>query len=225
MRFGIIRFPGSTTEPDIAQALLTLEQEFEFIWHTETSADVDALILPGGFTYGDYIRPGAFAAESPIMALVAEFAAAGKPVLGIGNGFQILVEAGILEGAFLQNKTMKHIADLAPIRVEASCVWLNAEVGDVLYLPISHSFGNYYIDEAGLAKLKAEDRVILRYSNDFGELHEPAENGSIDNIAGICNEGRNVLGLMPHIERAVESINSIPDGIPFFEAVLEEVVR
>lgn len=219
MRFGIIRFSGSTGEHDVAQALLSLGHEFDFIWYTETSAEVDALILPGGYSYGDYIRPGAFAAHAPVMELVREFANTGKPVLGIGNGFQILCEAGILPGAFLPNKDLKHMAVLLPMRVDASCDWLDLEIGEVLPLPVSHSFGNYYCDAETLAKLQADERIVLRHSNDFGETDEEALNGSLDNIAAICNEGRNVLGLMAHIELAVEPINSLPYGVYFFDAV------
>lgn len=226
MRFGIIRFPGSNCEQDVAHAVEYLGEQFEYLRHNDSSiGDVDALVLPGGFSYGDYLRCGAIARFSPIMDEVRKFALEGGPVIGICNGFQILTEAKMLEGALLQNSGLKFICRTVPLRVEARCDWLDLEPGTVVNLPISHNEGNYVCDQETHALLRDEDRIILRYSNELGENLDQAPNGALDSIAGICNKERNVFGLMPHPERAVDIASGGADGQAFFRAVLKGVCK
>ena len=214
MRFGIVRFPASNCEQDVAHAVTYLGHEYEYIWHQDTDLKgVDAVVLPGGFSYGDYLRCGAVARFSPIMAEVKRFADAGRPVLGICNGFQILTEAHLLEGALLRNRGLKFICREVPLTVEASCDWLALPQGTKIALPINHNEGNFVCDLDVLERLRANEQVILRYAGE-------APNGALDNIAGICNEKRNVFGLMPHPERVVDPLSGNTDGQAFFTAVV-----
>jgi phosphoribosylformylglycinamidine synthase len=222
--WGVIVFPGSNCERETLHVLRNvLELPAREVWHRETDlAGLDALVLPGGFAHGDYLRAGAIARFSPVMAAVADFAAAGKPVLGICNGFQVLLEAGLLPGAMLRNARQRFVSRWVCLRVEnpappflASCAR-----GQVLRIPIAHGEGNYYADPETLAAMNARGQVILRYCDARGDVAPAANpNGSIESIAGICNERGNVLGLMPHPERASEAILGSDDGRRFFERI------
>jgi phosphoribosylformylglycinamidine synthase len=215
MNFGVIVFPGSNCDHDAWYAVQhNLGQTARFIWHDSHSlGDVDAVILPGGFSYGDYLRCGAIAKFSPVMAAVKKFAAAGGPVIGICNGFQILVESGLLPGALLRNTGLKFLCQEVALRVEtAHSPFTNeAQKGQILRMPIAHGEGCYYADRRTLDELRAEDRVAFRY------VENP--NGSLDNIAGVLNRERNVLGLMPHPERATEPLMGSSDGLVIFRSL------
>ncbi len=209
MRFGIIVFPGSNCDRDCQYAIESIVKgKVVLIWHKEEKLpDVDLLILPGGFSYGDYLRTGAIAAHSPIMKAVIENAREGGKVLGICNGFQILTESGLLPGALLRNKNLKFICQSIAIRVENqdSILTSNFKNGEVVSMPIAHADGNYYIDADGLANLKANNQILFRYCDADGTASASANpNGSIDNIAGICNQAGNVFGMMPNPEWAAE---------------------
>ena len=220
MKFGVVVFPGSNREHDAWFAVSKiLGQDAEFIWHDSTSlGNVDALILPGGFSYGDYLRCGAIAKFSPVMQSVRKFAADGGLVLGICNGFQILVEAGLLPGALIRNRGLKFICKQVPLRVETtnSPFTCRAAKGQRVVFPIAHGEGCYIADERTLDQLEAEDRVVLRY------LENP--NGSLRDIAGILNEGRNVMGLMPHPEDVTEPLMGSTDGLVIFESMVSALV-
>jgi phosphoribosylformylglycinamidine synthase subunit PurQ / glutaminase len=219
MKFGVIVFPGSNCDHDAFYAVAhNLRQPAEFIWHDSNSlGDVDAVILPGGFSYGDYLRCGAIAKFSPVMSAVKKFAAAGGPVLGVCNGFQILVEAGLLPGALLRNRSLQFICREVKLRVETTdSPFTNAaSKGGQLCLPIAHGEGCYYADERTLDELEAEDRVAFRY------LDNP--NGSLRDIAGVLNPERNVMGMMPHPERATEALMGSSDGLAVFQSLLQAV--
>ena len=219
MKFAVIVFPGSNCDHDAHYvAEHVLGQQAEFVWHKETSlGGADAVILPGGFAHGDYLRTGAIARFSPIMAEVSKFAAAGGPVLGICNGFQVLLEAGLLPGAMLRNRSLQYQCEHVRVKVEQTDTpfTLAATVGQVLRIPIAHGEGNYYAEPAVLDRLEKNRQVIFRY------LENP--NGSANDIAGICNEQRNVVGLMPHPERACELALGSGDGLVMFESVLKAV--
>jgi phosphoribosylformylglycinamidine synthase subunit PurQ / glutaminase len=221
MKFGVIVFPGSNCDHDAFYAVSeNLGQKAEFIWHdSATLGDVDAVILPGGFAYGDYLRCGAIAKFSPVMAAVRKFAAAGGPVLGICNGFQILVEAGLLPGALIRNRGLKFICRQVRLRTETvdSPFTAAARVGQVLRVPIAHGEGCYFADERTLDELEAEDRVTFRY------LDNP--NGSLRDIAGILSRERNVMGMMPHPERASDPLMGSTDGLAVFHSLLRAGVR
>ena len=195
-----------------------------FVWHKEASlGNVDAVVVPGGFSYGDYLRTGAIARFSPVMATVQTFAANGGLVLGICNGFQILCEAGLLPGALIRNRSLQFRCEHVFIRTETTDAPFTNQIptGKLLRVPIAHGEGCYFADETTLSKLKAENRILWRYVNASGETTESANpNGSLDNIAGICNEGRNVAGLMPHPERASEEILGSADGRLIFEGLI-----
>jgi phosphoribosylformylglycinamidine synthase len=217
MKFAIVVFPGSNCDHDTYHAIKhVLGEEAQFLWHKETSlAGADVVILPGGFSHGDYLRTGAIARFSPVMAAVMEFAAAGGPVLGICNGFQILLECGLLPGAMLRNRDLKFHCAFVGLRVEHRDTPFTglAAPGHVLRLPIAHGEGSYYAPPETIAGLEAQGRVIFRYVNAAGEATDDANpNGSLANIAGICNETRNVVGLMPHPERACEERLNSADG-------------
>jgi phosphoribosylformylglycinamidine synthase len=216
MKFGVIVFPGSNCDHDAYYAVAhNLAQRAEFIWHSDTSlGGVDAVILPGGFAYGDYLRCGAIAKFSPVMRAVREFAASGGPVLGICNGFQILVEAGLLPGALIRNRGLKFICRQVHLRaVTRDSIFTSAiQPGQVLRLPIAHGEGCYYADDRTLDQLEAEDRVLFRY------LDNP--NGSLRDIAGVLNRERNVMGMMPHPERASDPLMGSDDGLAIFRSVL-----
>jgi phosphoribosylformylglycinamidine synthase len=214
-RVGVVLFPGSNCEQDAVEAVRSLGGDAEILWHgDETVAGVDAVIVPGGFAHGDYLRPGAIARFSPVMTAVAEFAAAGGPVVGICNGFQVLTEAGLLPGALQKNRGLKFLCTTVELRVESTRSTLTSEaaVGDVLRVPINHFEGNFTCSRETLAELRDQDRVVLRYVDN--------PNGSMDDIAGICNEGRNVVGLMPHPERACDPILGSEDGRPLLRSLL-----
>jgi phosphoribosylformylglycinamidine synthase subunit PurQ / glutaminase len=212
---GVIVFPGSNCEHDVAEAIEALGGSATLLWHGDaTVGSVDAVVLPGGFAHGDYLRPGAIARFSPVMAAVADLAAAGGPVVGICNGFQVLTEAGLLPGALQKNRGLKFVCGTAELRVETtdSPLTCDAELGSVLRVPINHFEGSYTCDADTLAALKAEDRVVVRY------VENP--NGSIDDIAGVCSAGRNVVGLMPHPERAAHPLLGSTDGAVMLRSLL-----
>jgi len=233
MKFGVVVFPGSNCDHDAYHVISkVIGQPVDFIWHHQTSlTGYDVVILPGGFSYGDYLRPGAIARFSPIMQVVKPFAASGGLVLGICNGFQILCESGLLPGALMRNRTLKFMCQFVHLRVESTDTPFTHlyEVGQVLQIPIAHADGNYYCDAETLDELQRENRIIFRYCDRQGHLTDDANpNGSLDNIAGICNRERNVLGLMPHPERASEEILGSSDGRTLFHSLamaLAELTR
>jgi phosphoribosylformylglycinamidine synthase subunit PurQ / glutaminase len=225
MKFAVIVFPGSNCDHDAYHAAKHVAgQDAAFIWHKETSlGGADVVLLPGGFSHGDYLRTGAIARFSPIMAAVKDFARDGGPVLGICNGFQILCEAGLLPGAMLRNRDLKFRCDTVTVRVERTDTPFTrrAAAGQVLRLPIAHGEGNYFAEPGVIQQLESAGRVIFRYCDASGEVSDAANpNGSINGIAGICSEGRNVVGLMPHPERACEPVLGSADGLVLFESVL-----
>lgn len=214
-RVGIVVFPGTNCEQDVAWAVERLGGTAETLWHADAELrGADALVIPGGFAHGDYLRTGAIARFSPVMDAVARFAAAGGPVIGICNGFQVLTEAGLLPGALQKNAGLSFLCETVECRVETSRCALTAlaEPGRVLHLPINHFEGNYVCGEATQRRLRDDERVVLRY------VRNP--NGSVDDIAGICNEQRNVVGLMPHPERATESLLGSTDGAVLLRSLL-----
>src|SRR5580704_63958 len=221
MNFGVILFPGSNGDHDSWYAFShDLGQKAEFIWHDSHSlGDVDAVILPGGFSYGDYLRCGAIAKFSPVMAAVRKFAAGGGLVLGFCNGFQILVESGLLPGALICNAGLKFVCQEVRLRTETtnSPFTSEAPIGQILRMPIAHGEGCYYADQRTLDELEAEDRILFRY------LGNP--NGSLNDIAGILNRERNVMGMMPHPERASDALMGSADGLAVFQSVLQAVVK
>ena len=226
MKFAVIVFPGSNCDHDAHYAASNvLGQEAELIWHKDTSLKgADAVILPGGFAHGDYLRTGAIARFSPIMQEVKRFADAGGPVLGICNGFQVLLEAGLLPGAMVRNDRIKFVSQIVPVRVEQTDTPFTAACAknQVLNLPIAHGEGNYYAPPDVLADVEKNNQVVFRYASTAGEIGSDWNpNGSLNNIAGICNRQRNVVGLMPHPERASESSLGSADG----KFVLASVVK
>jgi phosphoribosylformylglycinamidine synthase len=229
MKFGIVVFPGSNCDHDAFYALgNVLHKPVEFIWHqSQNLANSDAIILPGGFSYGDYLRTGAIARFSPVMKSVEKFANSGGLVLGVCNGFQILCEAGLLPGAMMRNSGLRFICRHVHIRVEQTDTpFTNAAAkGQILKIPIAHSDGNYNCDEATLAELEKNRQVIFRYTMPDGDNDDAGNpNGAVHNIAGICNRGRNVAGLMPHPERAVEAALGSTDGLTIFRSMVEALV-
>jgi len=228
MRFGVIIFPGTWSDKDCYHVLDKVHgQKVEYIWHKDTDlSGFDCVILPGGFSYGDYLRPGAIARFSPIMTSVQEFAASGKLVLGICNGFQILCESGLLPGALIQNNHLQYRCQWINLRTENTSLPFSslARKGQVLHIPISHYEGSYYADEAMLRDLEDNNQIVFRYSTPSGEITEGANpNGSLKNIAGIVNKAGNVLGMMPHPERACEEIVGGVDGNVIFQSIIDEV--
>jgi phosphoribosylformylglycinamidine synthase I len=226
MTFAVIVFPGSNCDHDAYHAAKhVLGQNARFVWHKETSlAGADVVILPGGFSHGDYLRTGAIARFSAIMTHVAAFADAGGPVLGICNGFQILLECGLLPGAMLRNRDVKFHCEFVGVRVERTDTPFTgrARMGELLQIPIAHGEGNYYAEPETIAELETTGRVVFRYANRAGEATEEANpNGSINNIAGICSQRRNIVGLMPHPERACERALGSADGLVLFESVVD----
>ncbi|MCB0972102.1 MAG: phosphoribosylformylglycinamidine synthase subunit PurQ [Acidimicrobiales bacterium] len=214
-RVGVVQFPGSNCELDALEAVASLGGEAEICWHGDADLGaVDAVIVPGGFAHGDYLRPGAIARFSPVMGAVVDFAAAGGPVVGICNGFQVLTEAGLLPGALQKNRGLKFLCTTVELRVASteSVLTSAASVGDVLRVPINHFEGNYTCSPETLAQLQAQDQIVLRYVDN--------PNGSMDDIAGICNEARNVVGLMPHPERAISDLLGSTDGVPLLRSLL-----
>ena len=229
MRFGVVVFPGSNCEQDVVHAANHLGFDATYVWHGDTDlGNVDAVVLPGGFSYGDYIRCGAVARFSPIMAEVVRFAERGGPVMGICNGFQILTEAHLLPGALLRNTGLKFICHGQPVRVESAlCEWLDLAEGTVLDIPVNHNEGNYYCDDETLARINENGQVVLRYCEPDGSriLGGSAPNGALDDIAGICNERGNVFGLMPHPERAVDPLTGTTDGKAFFTSIAKRLAE
>lgn len=226
--FGVIVFPGSNCDHDAYHALAhVMNANAQFIWHKDNDlSGIDFLLVPGGFSYGDYLRSGAIARFSPVMNSVIEFANKGGPVLGVCNGFQILLEAGLLPGAMRHNEQLRFISKQAYIRCETTDTLFTRTVrkGDVLQLPVAHGEGNYVTGDDQLKALQDNDQIVFRYCNSMGELTAEANfNGSVDHIAGICNRQRNVLGMMPHPERAVESILGSDDGKLIFESAMQEL--
>lgn len=224
MKFGIVVFPGSNCDHDCYHVLKhVLGQETEFIWHKSTSfKGFDCLVLPGGFSYGDYLRCGAIAKFSPIVKEIRSFADGGGQVLGICNGFQILVEMGLLPGALMRNKALRFICKDVHLRMENNGSPFTIGVDKtVLKIPIAHADGNYYADDETLKGLEDNKQIVLRYSNAEGEVTEAANpNGSLRNIAGITNKEKNVLGMMPHPERCAEAILGNADGRRIFESII-----
>jgi phosphoribosylformylglycinamidine synthase subunit PurQ / glutaminase len=226
MKFGVLVFPGSNCDHDTYNVIADLaHQPVTFLWHD--SADLqgcDAILIPGGFAYGDYLRTGAIARFSPVMQSVKKFAAEGGPVLGICNGFQILCESGLLPGALLRNAGLKYICKQIHLRTEtANSPFTHLlKKGEVLKIPIGHMEGNYFCDAATLGILRSEDRVAFRYATPEGAITSEANpNGSLDNIAGILSEGRNVLGMMPHPDRSSEAMLGSADGWKIFASLIE----
>lgn len=214
-RVGVVLFPGSNCELDALEAMRAVGAHAEALWHQDRTINgVDAVIVPGGFAHGDALRPGAIARFSPVMEAVADFAADGGPVVGICNGFQILTEAGMLPGALQKNQGLKFVCTTVDLRVEstASPLTSQAEVGDVLRLPVNHFEGNYTCSAACLDELRADDRVVLRYRDN--------PNGSTDDIAGITNPAGNVVGLMPHPERAMSTLLGSDDGLVLLRSLV-----
>ena len=229
MKFGVVVFPGSNCDHDAFYAIANvLQKPVEFIWHqSENLANCDAIILPGGFAFGDYLRTGAIARFSPVMKPVEKFAKSGGIVLGICNGFQILLEAGLLPGAMMRNSGLRFICRQVHIRVEQTDTpFTNAAAkGQILKIPINHGEGNFTCDEATLAELEKKRQVIFRYTTPEGSDDAAGNpNGSMGNIAGICNRERNVAGLMPHPERAVEEAIGSADGLVIFRSMVEALV-
>jgi phosphoribosylformylglycinamidine synthase len=226
MKIGIVRFPGSNCEVDCLEAWRVMGAAADILWHEETSVrGYDLIVLPGGFSYGDYLRTGAIARFSPVMADVARHAREGGLVWGICNGFQILTECGLLPGALLRNAGLRFICASQYLRVEnAATVFTRAyEPGQIVRLPINHGEGNYYIDPDGLRALEEEQRIIFRYVTEAGAADADGNpNGSVHNIAGVVNSAGNVLGMMPHPERAVEQLTGGEDGRGVFSSVLRE---
>ena len=230
VKFAVVVFPGSNCDHDTHHAATdVLGQDAECIWHKDTSLKgADVVVLPGGFAHGDYLRTGAIARFSPIMPAILDFARGGGPVLGICNGFQVLLEAGLLPGAMLRNRDLKFHCEQVIVRVEQTDTPFTqrAASGQRLRLPVAHGEGNYYADAAALQQLEAERRVIFRYCDERGDATDAANpNGSVNNIAGICSEGRNVVGLMPHPERACEGPLGSADGLVLLESVVTALSR
>jgi phosphoribosylformylglycinamidine synthase I len=228
MRFAVLQFPGSNCDQDCVHVLgNVLGQNADYLWHKEESiGDADAVVVPGGFSYGDYLRTGSIAQFSPVMNAVKAFANAGGLVIGICNGFQILCEAGLLAGALVRNRSLQFRCEHIYLKVPTTDSPFTSEVpeGKLLRVPIAHGEGCYFADEETLAKLRAEDQILFQYATETGELTDEANpNGSLLNIAGICNEGRNVCGMMPHPERASENVLGADDGRWVFESMLNHL--
>ena len=226
MRFGVIQFPGSNCDQDAYHALAdVLGQPTRYIWHKDaTLGDADCVVVPGGFSYGDYLRTGAIARFAPAMKAVVEHAKSGGLVIGICNGFQILCEAHLLPGALVRNRGLKFVCDLVHVRVETtnSPFTSASRKGRVLRVPIAHGEGSYFAEPQVIEQLQRDDRILLRYCTKDGQITDAANpNGSVDNITGICNEKRNVFGLMPHPERACEKLLGSEDGRVIFESILQ----
>jgi phosphoribosylformylglycinamidine synthase len=218
-RVGVVLFPGSNCELDVVEVVDQLGGKAELLWHGDaTVRGVDAVVVPGGFAHGDYLRPGAIARFAPVMDAVRTFAAEGGPVVGICNGFQVLTEAGLLPGALQKNRGLKFLCSTVEVRVEStdSPLTSSASPGQTLRLPINHFEGNYTCSAETLAELRAENRVVLRYVDN--------PNGSMDDIAGVCSSGRNVVGLMPHPERATNPLLGSGDGATLIESLLKATV-
>jgi phosphoribosylformylglycinamidine synthase subunit PurQ / glutaminase len=225
MRFGVLVFPGSNCDHDTYHVIAEIaHQPVTFLWHDSSELEnCDAILVPGGFAYGDYLRTGAIARFSPVMQSVKKFAAGGGLVLGICNGFQILCEAGLLPGALMRNAGLKYICRQVHLRTETtdSAFTNRLKPGQVVRIPIGHMEGNYFCDAATLEALKRDDRIVFRYSEADGAISAVANpNGSLENIAGILNEGRNVMGMMPHPDRSSERLLGSADGLLIFQSLM-----
>lgn len=228
MKFGVVVFPGSNCDRDVATVTEgLLKQPTRMVWHEESDiSDLDVVVIPGGFSYGDYLRCGAIARFSPVMQATIQHAEQGKLVLGICNGFQVLTEAGLLPGALVRNRDLHFICDRVPIKVERNNLpWTQGyQAGEIITLPIAHGEGSYYAESATLAELEANNQVLFRYCFANGALDTASNpNGSLNNIAGICNRRGNVVGMMPHPERAAEPMVGGTDGLKLFEGILSAV--
>jgi phosphoribosylformylglycinamidine synthase len=228
MKFAVVVFPGSNCDHDAYHAVKhVLGADASFVWHKETSLGApDVIILPGGFSHGDYLRTGAIARFSPVMAAVIEAAGKGTPVLGICNGFQVMLECGLLPGAMLRNRDLKFHCEFVHLRVASTDTPFTslAREGQVLKVPIAHGEGNYWAPPETIDALESAGRVVFRYATPEGEVTDAANpNGSVNGIAGICNESRNVVGLMPHPERACEAAVGSDDGLVMFQSVLHSL--
>jgi phosphoribosylformylglycinamidine synthase len=223
MKVSILQFPGTNCEYDTQYAFEKLGATTEIIWHKSESipADTDLLVVAGGFSYGDYLRSGAIAKFSPVMKAIAAYASNGGKVLGICNGFQVLTEARLLPGALKRNEGLHFISKHHHLRVENSnnTFLKKLNKGDIVNIPIAHHDGNYYINESGLRELEENGQILLRYTDAEGNIQNP--NGSVESIAGVCNKEKNVFGLMPHPERAMEAVLGSDDGIAMLEGFLE----
>ncbi len=225
MRFGVVTFPGSNCDYDALMVVRDqLHHDAEFVWHKNSDLSaVDCVILPGGFSYGDYLRTGAIARYSPVMKSVIRFANEGGLVIGICNGFQVLLESGLLPGAMLRNRKLRFVCKQVYLRCETSDSPFSNQirVGDVLKIPIAHTDGNYYWNEDGVGDHEDNKQVIFRYCDARGSITDESNpNGSINNIAGICNKTRNVFGMMPHPERASEELLGSADGLRVFQSIV-----
>lgn len=228
--FGVVVFPGSNCDMDCYHVIKNvLNQKVRYVWHEERKLDdLDCVILPGGFSYGDYLRAGAIGRFSPVMDAVIDFAEKGKLVIGICNGFQILLEAGLLEGGMLRNRTLTFVCKDVYLKVENADTPFTSlyRKGEVIKIPIAHNEGNYYISPQGLEMLRRENRIVFRYCGPSGEVGEEFNpNGALDNIAGIVNRRGNVLGMMPHPERKSEKLLSGEDGRAIFESMVRFVLK
>ncbi len=229
MRVAVITFPGSNCDQDCVRAVEIAGGAASYLWHREKElGPVDAVIVPGGFAHGDYLRPGAIARFSPIMEAIARFADRGGLVLGICNGFQILCEAGLLPGALLRNVSLRFQSHDCHLRTERTDTPFTSRYREdrVLRMPLSHADGNYYADPSTLATLESEGRIVFRYCSPDGDTSEQSNpNGSLHAIAGIANRRGNVLGMMPHPDRAIEAITGSADGLPLFESLVGSRIR
>lgn len=226
MKFGVIVFPGSNCDRDVAMvARDLLQQPTRMVWHEDGDlSDLDVVIVPGGFSYGDYLRCGAIARFSPAMQATVKHAEQGKFVLGICNGFQVLTESGLLPGALMRNRDLHFVCDRVPLKVERNDLpWTqNYQTGEVITLPIAHGEGCYYADANTLAELEANNQVIFRYATPTGDITDASNpNGSLNNIAGVCNRRGNVIGMMPHPERAADPALGNSDGMRLFQGILQ----
>lgn len=224
LNFGVVIFPGSNCDTDCHWALSSLGQNVSYVWHQDQDlSNFDCLVLPGGFSYGDYLRSGAIARFSPVLKAIKQFAENGGLVIGICNGFQILLEAGLLPGAMLRNTTLKFICKNVHLRIDNNQTPFTANLseGQIIQMPIAHNEGNYFVDEETLLSMKQNNQIILRYSNPQGKVEpENCPNGSLENIAGICNKEKNVFGLMPHPERAMQAFFGSADGKLIFDSII-----
>jgi len=225
MKVAVLTFPGSNCDHDCLHAISRLGHEAVSVWHAQPLPECDAIILPGGFSYGDYLRCGAIARFSPVLQDVKKAAAAGKPILGICNGFQILIEAGLLPGALMRNQSLRFMCKEVSLRLENNKTPFtgNADKGALYRMPIAHAEGNFFADERTLADLENKHQVVFRYCDAMGTTTEASNpNGALHAIAGICNEAGNVVGMMPHPERAIENLLGVGmDGQNIFSALLE----
>ena len=230
LKFGIVVFPGSNCDHDCYHTIKhILVHEAEFVWHEETYlGNYDCIVIPGGFSYGDYLRTGSIASLSPIMKSVAKYAASGGPVIGICNGFQVLLEAGLLPGSLIKNASLKFVCKWVNVRLEnnKNIFTSNMKIGDVLRIPVAHGEGNYFCTKEGLKALKDNSQIVFRYCSEEGVVTDGSNpNGSLENIAGVSSREGNVLGMMPHPERCSEGLLGGEDGRAIFESVISSLLE